>query len=265
VLASKYLNAFYYRDNIRTFTYQKTTMKKIILLTTAAFALLSCGRFMGKRIQGNGVIKTEERTVSSFKHVEASGAIKLLVSQGGLKPVKLEGDENILPYIEVVQEGDRITIRTRQGYNLNPSGELNVYVTAPVYNSINVSGASDIKGQNKIFNPENLEMQASGAGDIEMEVDAPEIAAEISGSGSIRLKGQTKSLNINLSGAGHAYCFDLLSENTKVDISGAGSAEVYASVKLEADVSGVGNVRYKGNASNMNQHVTGAGSVNKAD
>ena len=222
-------------------------------------------RFMGKRIHGNGVIKTEERTVSPFKEVEASGDIKLMVSQGDLKPVKLEGDENILPYIEVDQEGDRIKIKTKQGYNLSPSSDLNVYVTSPVYSSIEVSGSSDIMGQNKITNPENLALEASGAGDIEMEVDAPEITASISGSGSISLKGQTKDLDINFSGAGHAYCYDLLTENTKVDISGAGSAEVYASVKLEADVSGAGNITYKGNASNVTQQISGAGSVNKAD
>lgn len=240
-------------------------MKKIILLVAAAITLVSCGRFMGKRIRGNGIIKTEERTVSPFKQVEASGAIKLMVSQGDFTPVKVEGDENILPYIEIRQDGDRIEIRTRPGYNISPTNDLIVYVTAPVYSSIEVSGASDIKGQNKISNPENLELEASGAGDIEMDVDAPEITSKITGSGSIRLKGQTKDLDIELSGAGHAYCFDLLSENTKVDISGAGSAEVFASVKLEAEVSGVGNVTYKGNATNVSQHVSGAGSVNKAD
>jgi len=31
-----------------------------------------------------------------------------------------------------------------------------------------------------------------------------------------------------------------------VDISGAGTAEVYASVKLDAQVSGAGDVNYKG-------------------
>ena len=50
-----------------------------------------------------------------------------------------------------------------------------------------------------------------------------------------------------------------------MDISGAGSAEVYASVKLDAEVSGAGTVRYKGNATNVSQHVSGAGSVNKVE
>jgi hypothetical protein len=134
-----------------------------------------------------------------------------------------------------------------------------------VFNSIDASGACDIIGQTKIANPENLEMHVSGAGDIKMEIDAPQLKAEVTGSGSMYLKGQTKDVDLELTGAGHAHCYDLLAENTKVDISGAGSAEVYASVKLDASVSGAGDVHYKGNATTVNQHVSGAGGVHKVD
>ncbi len=239
-------------------------MRNIYLLTFLAFAgLVSC-RFMGKRVHGNGVIKTIERPVSSFQEVEANGDIKLLVSQGDLKSVRIEGDENILSYIEVIQEGEKITIQPKNGFNLMPSNDLNVYVSSPKYRSIEVSGSSDIIGQNKITNTEELSLGASGAGDIKMEVDAPKVSAGNSGSGSVSLKGQAKDLNIELSGAGHAYCYDLLTENTTVEISGAGSAQVYASVNLKAEVSGAGTINYKGNAS-VSQSISGAGSVNKTD
>lgn len=239
-------------------------MRKYYFLILIAFLGLSSCRFLGKRIRGNGVIKTEERTVSSFREVHAAGNIQLIVIQGDLKPVKLEGDENILTYIEVIQEGERITIKTKEGINLVPSGDLKVYVTSPTYKSIEVSGSSDIVGQTRITSTDDLSLEASGAGDIKMEVDAPKITAGISGTGSVDLKGQAKDLEINLTGAGHAYCYDLLTENTSIDISGAGSAQVYASVKLTAEVSGAGNISYKGNAS-VSQQISGAGSVNKAD
>jgi hypothetical protein len=238
--------------------------KYIWLLLILPIAVSSC-RFMGRRVRGNGVIKSQEHTVSTFKNVEVSGSINVYVSQGEIKPVKIESDENLLQYVEVTQEGDKLIVRERSGYNLQPTDEMKIYVTAPVYNSIEVSGASDIIGQTKINNPEDLELHASGAGDIKMDVDAPSLTAEISGSGSIDLKGQTKNVELGLSGAGHAHCYDLLSENVKVDISGAGSAEVYASMKLEATVSGAGNVSYKGNAASVNQHISGVGSVEKVN
>lgn len=234
------------------------------LLTLPLF-LGSCHEFMGKRVHGNGNIRTEDRPVSDFKNVEVGGAAKVLVSQGDHASVKIEGDENLLQYMEVRQEGNKVYIREKRGFHLIPTHDLRIYVTAPVFNSIDASGACDIIGQTKISNPENLEMHISGAGDIKMEVDAPRLKAEVSGSGSIFLKGQTKDVDLDLTGAGKAHCFELLAENTKVDISGAGEAEVYASVKLDAEVSGAGSVNYKGNATQVNQHVSGAGSVHKAD
>jgi hypothetical protein len=239
-------------------------MRKYYFLALIAIVGLSSCRFMGKRVHGNGVIKSEERTVSSFREVEAAGNIQLMVIQGDLKPVKLEGDENILSYIELIQQGDRIIIKTKEGVNLIPSGDLRVYVTSPTYKSIEVSGSSDIIGQTKITSTDDLSLEASGSGDIKMDVDAPKISAGISGSGSINLRGQAKDFDVDLTGAGHAYCYDLLTENTKVDISGAGSAQLYASVKLTADISGAGNISYKGNAT-VSQQISGAGSVNKAD
>jgi hypothetical protein len=111
--------------------------------------LSSCHWFWGRRVTGNGNIKTEERSVSSFKNVHAAGSVKLYVSQGDLKPVKIEADENLLQYIEVVQDGNSITIRNKQGYNLHPSKDIKIYVTAPIYNQIEVSGASDIIGEQR--------------------------------------------------------------------------------------------------------------------
>ena len=241
-------------------------MRKYLWIALALPVILgSCRHFWGKRVRGDGNIKTEDRSVSSFKNVEVSGAAKVFVSQGDQSSVKIEGDENLLQYIEVNQEGDKIVVRERPGFNLQPTSDLKIYVTAPVYNKIDASGACDIIGQTKIVNPEDLDLQVSGAGDIRMEVDAPRLSADVSGSGSIDLKGQTKDVRLDLTGAGKAHCYDLLAENAKVDITGAGSAEVYASVKLDADVSGAGDVRYKGNASTVNQNVSGAGSVKRVN
>jgi hypothetical protein len=225
----------------------------------------ACREVFGKRVHGNGNIKTEDRQVNNFKNVEVSGAAKVMVSQGDHAAVKIEGDENLLQYMEVNQVGDKIMVRERPGFNLLPTNDIKVYVTAPVYNNIEASGACDIIGESKISNPEALEMHVSGAGDIKMEVDAPHVGAQVSGSGSMYLKGQTKDADFDITGAGHAHCYELLSETTKVDISGAGSAEVYASVKLQAEVSGAGSVNYKGNASDVDQHVSGAGSVHKVE
>jgi len=242
---------------------KKITTPALFLILT--FLTSSCYFLGGRRVHGNGHITTQERSVGSFDQVEVSGAIELYVSGGESGPVRIETDENLQQYVEVEQHGSVLEVRSRRGYNLRPTKKVIVHVSSPNYSRLSVSGASNIVGQNKIHGNDRLEMHVSGAGDIRADVDAPDFKASVSGSGNIDLKGNVRDLDLEISGAGDAKCFDMMAENTKVRISGAGSADVYASVSLDAHVSGAGGVSYKGGATKVSQQVSGAGSVKKVD
>src|SRR5882757_3956991 len=241
-------------------------MKKLLLVLAVIAVVTSSCRFgWGKRVSGSGNIKTEEHSVSGFKNIQLSGGMNIYLTQGDFKPVKIETDDNLLQYIEVIQQGNDLVVREKPGFNPQPSHEIRVYVTAPVFNRIQVSGAGDISAESQIVNTEDMEVQVSGAGDVKLDLKAPSVKIDLSGAGSINLKGETKNVSVGLSGAGSAHCFDLLAENAKVRVSGVGNAEVFASVALDAHVSGVGDVRYKGGATNVSQQVSGVGSIKKAD
>jgi hypothetical protein len=240
-------------------------MTRILLFAFLIVTASSCFNLGGKRVKGNGNISTIEKNVSDFDQVEVHGAIDVYVSQGELRPVRIEGDENLLSYIEVEQRNNKIEVSTRKGFNLRPTKKMKIYVTSPNYNKLEVSGACNINTENKLTLNNPLNLEVSGAGDINADVNAPRVEARVSGSGNVNMKGETKSFELKISGAGDARCYDLLTETTKVNISGAGSAQVFASVELDAHVSGAGSIKYKGNAPKVNQHVSGAGSVKKAD
>lgn len=245
---------------------KRINMKKILLFSLMISVLASsCVYFGGKRARGNGNIIKENRSVDDFNAVEVHGALDVYVTQGDQKGVRIEGDENLMKYIITESHGNRLEVRTKSGYNLRPSKKMKIYVTSPQFTHLDVSGACNIIGENKITSADKLELEVSGAGDIRMEADAPDLKASISGSGKVDLAGRTQNFDLDLSGAGKATCFDMMSENTRVEISGAGSAEVFASVKLDARVSGAGSVKYKGNATNVQQQISGAGSVKKVD
>ena len=97
-----------------------------------------------------------------------------------------------------------------------------------------------------------------------MELKAPSVSIDVSGASTAIVKGQTKDLFIEGSGASNAKCFELLSENAEVDVAGASNADVFASVKLNAEASGASDVRYKGNAA-VTQNASGAGSIKKVE
>jgi hypothetical protein len=240
-------------------------MKKILLFP---FVILlfgsSCREMFGKRIRGNGHITSEARTSSPFHSVNVSGAIDVYVRYDSLHDIKVQSDENLQEYIEVHNEAGTLHIHEREHVNLRPSRSIRVYVAGPDFKRFKASGACDIFSENKVSGSEKIEIDLSGASDVKMELKAPKVNAEVSGAGTIELKGETRDFDVRGSGSADVRCFDLMAENVNVKISGAGDADVFASVKLDVRVSGAGSVKYKGGAS-VNQSITGAGSVKKAD
>ncbi len=240
-------------------------MKQLIILS--CFCLLvfsSCNNIGGERIRGNGNIKTEDRPAVDFMNVSVNGNIDLYVRQDSFYKVKIEADENLLTYIEIIKEGENLIIRPRKGYNLTGTDDIKVYVSSPHYYQLKASGSCDIIGENNISSPNKLDIELSGSSDVRMDVKAPQVRAALSGSGTIILRGVTKDFSVAGSGSTEIECMDLKSENVSVRISGAGSAEVFASVKLDVNVSGSGSVEYRGNAT-VNQRISGSGSIKKLE
>lgn len=226
--------------------------------------VLSSCFFDNERVQGNGAIKTENRSVGSFSRVSVGGAIKVYVTQGSDFSVRIETDENLLGLVETEVSGDELKIRPQQRYGLNPSGEIKVYVSAPAFKRLEASGASNIYSQGRITLSETLDIDVTGASHAELELRAPGVEADLSGASSLKLSGETRDFSLDGSGASTIYCYDLKAENVEVEVSGASNAELFASVKLDAHASGAANIRYRGSAA-VSQHTSGAGSVNKAD
>lgn len=238
-------------------------MKKLLAFLLLGSLLTSSCRFSGKRVHGNRNVKTEQRSLSGFQAVESNGVFDVYVSTGP-ESVKIEGEENLLPYIETYVDGGVLKIGTQKGYWLRPERGVRVYVSAPSYNRIESNGSGNIISQSKITNNSKLELEVNGSADIKADVDAPQVTVQLRGSGNANLAGETKSFSGEILGSGDIRALDLKSEETNVKIVGSGDAEVYSSVKLDVSVAGSGDVRYKGGAQ-VNSHIAGSGGVKKLD
>jgi len=237
------------------------------LLTIAFLSVIlfpSCKYVTGKRISGNGNVIVQPRTFSGYTNIDASGALYVYVKQDSAFSVKVETDDNLQQYVVIEQDGNTLRVKQQNNTNLDATGKIKIYISAPLFEGLDVSGASKIIGENVITANEAIKIDVSGASDAELELKAPKVSAEITGASNLELKGQTKDLRIEGSGASHAKCFELLSENADVDVAGASSAEVFASVKLDAEASGASHIRYKGNAT-VSPDASGAGSIKKVE
>jgi hypothetical protein len=240
-------------------------MKRLFYFFPVLLSLVvaSCD-FFGERIEGNGNIKTEVRTVDNFSGVDVSSNMIVHITQGPTSSVKVEADENLLAYIEVRTNGDMLEIRPRDNANLHSSRGIKLYVSSPEFKVLHASGACEVFGDTKIVSKDLLDIDLSGASHMTLDLNAPRVKAGISGASSVNLTGQTKDLRVDASGASELRGYELMTETVEADLSGACNTEIYVSGSLKANLSGASHIRYKGNAT-VNQSTSGASSVSKKD
>jgi hypothetical protein len=233
------------------------------LVVLSSLFLSSCRFFGGERINGDGNVVTRSKEVGAFHSIDVSGAMAVRVRQGAAG-VQIQADQNLIEYVDVFTEGNTLVIKTRRGYNLRPSRDMVVLVSAPEYQNIDLSGASNVTGEGVLSGNRELFIKASGASEISLQVDLPKLGVDVSGSTSVVLRGQARDFHAEASGASSLKCFDLRTEVARVDLSGASDADVDVSKELTVDASGASNVSYRGNP-RISQKVSGAGSVARVD
>lgn len=204
----------------------------------------------------------ETRNLSDFTEISFAGAGNIYLQEGNSSSIKIEVIKGI-PLDEVITEikGTQLKIYFKKDNYKN--AEVNLWITYENIEKVALSGGGNIYGENTI-QAQNLELALSGGGNIELAVDVNNLEVELSGAGNIDLDGTANLQDLELSGAGNIKAYDLNSQETKVEISGVGNAEVKVSEKLEADVSGIGKVYYKGDPSSVNIN-TSTSAVKKVD
>lgn len=228
----------------------------VLLMLMMVPCLSSCGFAGGTNGSGNRI--EEARPVDAYHSIQAGGRFELRLTQGPSGPVRLEGEDNILPLIESSVRGGVLYLDTEE--RLGRVQKIVVHASAPEWKSVALSGAGSMIGETPLSG-KALRMRISGAGDVEAQVDVQDLEVEISGAGDASLSGSARKLQFKASGAGDLDALRLRCQDASVRISGAGSANVHVSGHLEASISGAGSVRYAGQPASIDQSVSGAGSI----
>ncbi|UII33008.1 DUF2807 domain-containing protein [Fulvivirga ulvae] len=208
--------------------------------------------------------QSEIRELSSFNQLSFSTAGKVYLTQGSNQKVELKGSKEVLEKIETEVRGGRLIIKKESSgwFSWSDDGDLEVYITIPEIEEINISGSGKIYGKNTI-KAGDMEISVSGSGSVNLNATVSDLDLSISGSGEISLEGTARYVDLSISGSGSLGAEDLKSDSYKIKISGSGSCKVFAEKSIDASISGSGSVYYKGSPSNINSHSSGSGKVRK--
>ncbi len=209
-------------------------------------------------LEGNGIVRTESRVASGFYAVTSSGDFDVIIVPGSKYSVEITAESNLLPYIETDVVGNTLKIRSRGLYTLRETEDIEIYITTPVLTAVALSGSGFIQTGN--FMCDDFYVTLSGSGDIDAEVSAEQIKANVSGSGTIFLAGDTYDGEFVISGSGKIKSYNLEQSFCQATISGSGDMYVNVSDEIDAHISGSGRV-YFINYPVVHTSVSGSGGV----
>jgi hypothetical protein len=186
----------------------------------------------------------QSRTAPAFTSIDLKGPISIDVQAGKAQSIIVRGTPRFAAMLVTEVAGGELRVYLRDSSTKKISGEARVIVTVPALRKFSMEGAGettlrDIAG-------ERLDVQYRGAG-------------------SMKIAGTVKQLNLQAQGVGEVDARKLIAQDANVTFQGIGTVDIYASGKLDAQVNGMGELRYYGHPKTVNKSVSGIGSVKAGD
>lgn len=211
-----------------------------------ALGLLVSRLFASSPVQaGQNWDDTDTRTykIQPFTKINLEGAYKVILEQGTAPGLRIKTDEDNFRYIEVQSDAQSLNLSvSKKHFDLD---EMILYITFTNLEKLVVEGGMRIETKGYVDLKE-FYLHVEGGASIEMNMKADRV--KVVGQGGVKLEfdGIANELDASLSGAGYLDAIDLKTKRTDVKIEGVGAGSVYATESLEATISGVGKIRYKG-------------------
>lgn len=213
-----------------------------------------CGK---NTIGGNGKVTVEDRNLDNFNSISIKGAYDVKLVNSDSSFLQVVADENLLPAIKTT-----VTDSILEVYNdktIIRSKELKLIIGCPGIHSIDFSGATELICDS-MLTIDQLNIVISGAGRINLSVNANNLKTNVSGGAELVFKGQVKTLDVSITGTGNLDAKELQTSRCIIDISGFGWAKLNVKEVLEVNISGFGKVEYAGNPE-LKQSITGGAKV----
>ena len=233
----------------------------VVMLSACCARLNGIGPTPSRIIKGSGSVVTEDRPVRGFTGIALSGTGRVIIELGARESLRIEAEDNLMPYLEAEVRDGILRIGSRDNVNLRPSKPLRFTVTVRELDSVTVSGSGAVEVPD--LEAHRFSSTISGSGGVRIrELTAEDVQVRLSGSGSLDIGGgQVEAQQVTVSGSGRYRASEMRSAMAKVTISGSGRATVWSTDTLEVTISGSGSVGYYGKPT-IDMSGGGSGTLN---
>jgi len=210
-------------------------MNIIRLIPIAAITVVAGCSHPG--IKGDGVIKTENRSISGFSKIVVAGDYQIEWFSG--KPaLNISADQNLLPLIKTVVSGDTLQIDSKA--DLAPAKSIVIILSGASLAVVQLGG--DIRFKAHQISGDDLKLESAGKSNISVD-------------------GSVAKLEANLTGASRLNAKSLRTQTATLSLLGASDADITVTDILKVSIAGAGSLTYSGNPTSVEKNITGLGSI----
>ena len=207
---------------------------------------------------------SEARPVGSFKSVRLIGSADLVITQGDVPALSVEGNKDRLQDLKVETRGDELVLRyeprAHYAWFRSDNKSPRFLLTAQTLERISTSGSGDIRADSWTA-PGDFEIAIAGSSDVHIgSLAARKLLIRISGAGDVKIAGGVLEQNVRIAGSGDYRAGALQSAIATISISGSGDATLWARDTLSVKIAGSGDVKYYGRPS-ITKSIAGSGSI----
>lgn len=234
---------------------------KFITVTFIAIITVQAQAF-SEKIKGNGKVITEQITTESYDRISIGGSFRVELVSGKEGDIIIKAESNLTKYIITEVKNGTLKVHWKRGVNI--THKKTIYITIPFaeIDGVTLGGSGKVVSTD-LIKTDDMHINLSGSGNINLKIDASNLKTQISGSGGIKLSGKSGTMDCSISGSGSFNSYELNVGDTTAIVSGSGNIKVTVNGKLNAKISGSGNIRYQGNPTTEIIKVSGSGHVTK--
>ena len=234
--------------------------KSIITVAIILFVSIQTQAQWFNRIKGNGILKTEHRSLKNYDKITVSGPFNVALVYGEEGDISIKMEENLLEYLVTEVKGDKLIIRWKKKVNISTRRGIHIIVPFKDINTIILTGSGDVICKD-LIKTNNFNTLLTGSGDIIANIEADSIKAKVTGSGNIELLGESHSLDVLVTGSGGFQSYKMIAETANTRVTGSGDIGLFVSQDITAKVFGSGDIVYRGHPKNQDTKVFGSGDI----
>jgi len=237
---------------------------KIVLLIAAVFSLTACNFDLNfNQTSGSGNVETEERNVTAdFDKVHGSAGIDVYLTEGDNNKIVVEADDNLLSLITTEISNGKLKIGVVNGKNIGRAKAKKVHVTYKNLTAITASSGADVIG-NSVIRSESLTLKSSSGADLEVDVIAKEVYADVSSGADLKVAGRAIKLVADASSGSDLKAKELEVKVCKANASSGADITVNVLDEIDGKASSGGDIKYYGNPTAVKTKDGASGSVRK--